>query len=163
MTQILEDKMSKEQWKPIANFEGYAVSNMGRIRHNTRVLKQFYRSGYLAVNLYHAEQMTKHSVHVLVARAFVPNPKHLPEVNHVDGIKSHCQSGNLEWRTHAGNMQHAAHNNLQDDGVSFDKARNRWKVSFRAGGQRQFVGRYTTYAQALVARKQACLEASVTI
>jgi hypothetical protein len=155
--------MTKERWESIPGFGGYEVSDFGRVRHNTRVLKQFYRSGYLAVNLYRAGEMTKHSVHVLVARAFVPNPKHLPEVNHVDGVKENCQSANLEWRTHAGNMQHAAHNNLQDDGVSFDKVRNRWKVSYRAGGQRRFVGRYPTYAQALAARTQACLEASVTI
>ena len=98
-----------------------------------------------------------------VALAFVPNPQQLPEVNHIDGIKTHCQSGNLEWRTHAGNMQHAAHNNLQADGVSFDKARNRWRVSYRAGGQNRFIGRYRTYEQALAARQQACLAASVII
>src|SRR5208282_2705480 len=148
---------------PVDDYSGYFASNLGRVRHNARILKAFYRSSYLCVNLYHDGEMVKHSVHVLVARAFVPNPKHLPEVNHIDGIKSHCQSGNLEWRTHAGNMQHAAHNNLRDDGVSFDTARNQWKVSYRAGGQKRFIGRYSTNAQALSAHQQACLDASVTL
>jgi hypothetical protein len=158
-----KDMNTCEQWRPIADFPAYAVSDHGRVRRGARMLALFLRSGYPSVNLYNAGTMVKHSVHVLVACAFVPNPQQLPEVNHIDGIKAHCQSGNLEWRTHAGNMQHAAHNNLQADGVSFDKARNRWRVSYRAGGQNRFIGRYRTYEQALAARQQACLAASVII
>jgi NUMOD4 motif len=151
-----------ETWKEIEGFQEYYISDLGRVRHRQRVLCSFLRSGYPAVNLYRSEGMVKFSVHVLVARAFIPNPAHLPEVNHIDGIKTHCQSANLEWRTHRGNMQHAAHHNLQNDGVSFDKARNRWRVSYRAGGQNRFIGRYETYAEAVEARHAACLGASIT-
>jgi len=45
--------------------------------------------------------------------AFVPNPKNLPEVNHIDGVKANCLPSNLEWSTRQKNMQHAVDNNLR--------------------------------------------------
>jgi hypothetical protein len=49
-------------------------------------------------------------LHILVAQAFVPNPLNLPEVIHKNCIKTDCVAGNLEWSSHAGNMDHAARN-----------------------------------------------------
>ncbi|MBR0060331.1 MAG: HNH endonuclease, partial [Selenomonadaceae bacterium] len=41
------------------------------------------------------------------AQAFIPNPDHKPEVNHLDGNKFNCYVGNLIWATSAENQQHA--------------------------------------------------------
>jgi len=46
-------------------------------------------------------------VHRLLAEAFIPNPSHLPYVNHRNGDKLDNSLGNLEWVTHSQNIRHA--------------------------------------------------------
>lgn len=45
-------------------------------------------------------------IHRLVAKAFVPNPDNLPEVNHIDEDKTNNHYTNLEWCTRDYNMQY---------------------------------------------------------
>ena len=67
-------------------------------------------------------------VHRLVATVFVPNPEGLPEVNHINGVKSDCRAVNLEWATRLANVRHAIDTGLTDlavckkavEGVSLD-------------------------------------------
>ena len=108
--------MGAEIWKPIAGFEGYyEVSNRGRIRSVDRIvtmkngrkrltqgkmLKPFVYNGdgnYTGVVLSKDGNHRKHSIHRLVAQAFVPNPNNLPEVNHKDENKTNNCAENLEW------------------------------------------------------------------
>ena len=51
-------------------------------------------------------------IHRLVAKAFIPNPDNLPEVNHKDGNKANNQSFNLEWCTRRQNAKHAVDSGL---------------------------------------------------
>lgn len=101
-----------EQWKSVAGWQDYEVSNFGRIRsfkrRSVRVLKpRLSTEGYPTVILYGMDGWKNLSVHRLVALAFIPNPANLPEVNHLDGIKVNCWVGNLEWTTKPGNVQHS--------------------------------------------------------
>lgn len=104
-----------EKWKPIDGFEGfYEVSDKGRVRSVSRTIRQsngtertkkshvlaqtaHYRNGYLSVMLSKEGCKKRVSVHRLVASAFVPNDKHLPEVNHKDETKTNNSAENLEW------------------------------------------------------------------
>lgn len=45
-------------------------------------------------------------IHQLVARAFIPNPNKLRDVNHKDGNKQNNRVDNLEWVSHSRNLQH---------------------------------------------------------
>ena len=46
-------------------------------------------------------------VHRLVAEAFIPNPKHLPQINHKDGNVKNNNVDNLEWCTCQDNLLHS--------------------------------------------------------
>lgn len=99
--------MKAEHWVPILGHERYEVSDHGRVRNSAtlRVLKQFpNREGYLRLQL---GDRKNYAVHILVAKAFIPNPENKPEVNHVNGDKSHNYATALEWVTKSENIAHA--------------------------------------------------------
>ena len=79
----------------------YQVSTKGQIKslnmRKGRVLKQHIQRGYLYVGLSKQCKTKLYLVHRLVALAFIPNPLHLPEVNHKDEDKLNNNVDNLEW------------------------------------------------------------------
>lgn len=93
---------NNEVWKDIDGYEGYQVSNLGRVRSfkngKVRILKPSSdKCGYLIVNLCKNSSSKSCRVHRLVAQAFIPNPNNLPQVNHKDENPSNNIVSNLEW------------------------------------------------------------------
>ena len=96
-----------EIWKDIEGYEGlYQVSNMGRVKslgkggthkqvHYLKQAKE--RCGYLFVALCKKGKVKQFKVHRLVAKAFIPNPNNLSQVNHKDEDKTNNRVDNLEW------------------------------------------------------------------
>ena len=104
-----------EHWKTITDFEAYEVSDLGRVRRKeatshhpgkTMLKPWFGTGGYVHLSLYKDSKKYDRAVHRLVAIAFLPNPKGLPEVNHL-GPKSDCRATMLEWTDKLGNTIHA--------------------------------------------------------
>lgn len=62
-------------------------------------------------------------VHRLVAGAFVPNPRQLPFVNHIDAVKIHNAASNLEWCTTLYNNAHRDWMGLQVRGIDVHTAK----------------------------------------
>lgn len=108
------------EWKAVAGYENYEVSNDGRVRSVDRIKKVndngriYYkplkgkelssasrkgRSCYNVVSLTKNGVSKSFYVHRLVAEAFIPNPLNLPQVNHKDENKINNKSENLEWCT----------------------------------------------------------------
>jgi hypothetical protein len=121
-----------EEWLDINGFEGYyQVSNLGYVKSLQRVIHHKNGSlsvrerilirnsgtkGYLTVGLCRDGVHLTKRIHILVALAFIPNPKNKPEVNHKDGNKSNCCASNLEWATTKENSDHATKNGLRGVG-----------------------------------------------
>jgi len=89
-----------ELWKDVAGYEGlYEISDAGNVRRNGKVLNH----NVNVKNGYHSVQLCKNGVHKrvyvhrLVAVAFLPNPKNLPQINHKDEHKENNTVENLEW------------------------------------------------------------------
>lgn len=126
-------------WKEIQGFEGYyEVSDSGEVKGLDRVVydtKGRYtgkphivkgrlmkltesvtrpqEQGYLVVNLRRDSKANVIPVHLLVAKAFIPNPNNLPTVNHIDGNKHNNNVSNLEWATYSENNTHALRTGLR--------------------------------------------------
>lgn len=102
----------KEIYKPIKGYD-YEVSNLGLVRNvkTGRILKNnLCSNGYLRVGLHKDGVQKNFSVHRLVANAFIPNPKNLPEVNHINECKTDNRIDNLEWCTREYNNNYGTHN-----------------------------------------------------
>lgn len=111
------------KWKTIEGYEYYQVSDTGLVRSLARkvlsrpgvyvpikgkiLIPTTDSKGYLRVSLNKNGHKTTRKVHRLVAQAFIPNPKHLPQVNHKNGIKADNRVDNLEWVTNAENQRHS--------------------------------------------------------
>lgn len=96
-----------EVWKTCFEFPNYEVSNCGRIRHrNGNPRKVRYTHGYAYVCIRDNGKNKSIRLHRLVAKAFIPNPKNKPCINHIDGNKTNNNIDNLEWCTHSENEIH---------------------------------------------------------
>jgi hypothetical protein len=159
--------MKMENWKKIEGFEAYEVSDLGRVRRavqgrNTHIGKVLMTSmnakgcrGRLRVGLWHKGKCHFKLVHVLVAKAFIPNPLNLPEVNHL-GKSDDCRASMLEWRSKLGNVQHSvATERKGNGGVSFEKRRKHWVAYLNTDYTHKYLGSFPTRREALAARRAA--------
>lgn len=104
-----------EEWKNIDGFEGYQVSNFGRVKslannksRKEKILKTKKRNnGYLEVSLNKDGKQYFRLIHRLVCAAFVKNPDNLPQVNHIDENKENNNVDNLEWCTPQYNVDYS--------------------------------------------------------
>lgn len=103
-----------EEWRDIPGYEGiYKVSNTGKVKSLERNVKgkncSIYtikekilnpvknRKGYLQVVLFKEGIMKCIKIHRLVAETFLKNPNNLPQINHINEIKTDNRVENLEY------------------------------------------------------------------
>ena len=108
-----------EIWKDIEGFNGrYQISNTGKVKSIYKQKEKFLtpqkdRYGYLTIDLRKDGKSKRNKLHRLVAKAFIPNPDSLPQVNHKNGNKEDNNADNLEWCTAKENLKHALDSGLR--------------------------------------------------
>lgn len=121
-----------EEWRQIADFLDYSISNHGRIRRDTpsklkkgfratpgKIMKQKNaRGGYLKFGGVVGGKFKSFYVHRLVAKAFLPPPDN-PErtvVAHNDGDCKNNKASNLRWASPLENSQDTIKHGTQQHG-----------------------------------------------
>ena len=111
-----------EEWRDIEGYEGlYQVSNEGRVKSLERVITRKNGSpltigekiikprpihnGHLRVVLCNVGVYTDKLVHVIVAKAFIPNPNNYEDVHHIDRNPANNRVENLKWMSHQQHME----------------------------------------------------------
>ena len=107
--------MTDKDFVPLNGFPNYLINKLGEIK-NTRLNKikkvGVGKRGYPVVSLRIGKKQFLRTVHILLARTFLPNPEMLPQVNHIDGNKLNYRLSNLEWCTARENNLHARRTGL---------------------------------------------------
>lgn len=121
-----------EQWKDIPGYEGiYQISSSGVVRSLNRICFQKSSHGTVMTKRYEGkeikpfdnghgysvvllakpgEKRKQKYIHRLVAEAFIPNPAHRKEVNHIDYNKKNNNVNNLEWVSRSENVHYSVKN-----------------------------------------------------
>ena len=100
--------LPNEQIKQIEEYPNYYITTFGRVWSTFcggHWLKPTINKRYKHCREYVSlGRGNKKYIHQLVAKAFIPNPENLTEVDHIDanGLNNHVE--NLRWVTHQGNM-----------------------------------------------------------
>lgn len=156
--------MENEIWKDVVGFEGrYQVSNLGRVKSIKRIkptkenptgIKEIIMipySGaarYLGVTLRKDGKGKTHTIHRLVAQAFLPNPLGLPCVNHKDENCLNNNADNLEWCTQEYNVNYGtAIDKKRQSLLKYSSSYGKSVIAYTKEGE--FVGRYNSIAVAI--------------
>lgn len=138
-----------EEWRDIEGYEGiYQVSNEGRVRNISKnpykmMKPHCNQRGYCQVTLSKNNKYIMAAIHRLVAKAFIPNPSNLPQVNHKDEKKDNNIVENLEWCDNKYNSNYGTRGERIGEklkGIKFSEER---KIKMR-GENHPFFGKHHT-------------------
>jgi len=118
------EDLKDDEFVDVPGWEGlYEINKMGQVKSADRYIKvngvfEKYdigkivshtqsRTRYLKTLFYRNNVRKFYMVHRIVAIVFIENPHSKKCVNHIDGNPHNNHISNLEWCTHAENIQHA--------------------------------------------------------
>lgn len=99
----------------------YFISENGEVYSNKpsglkKLTTRLKPDGYYNIGLNRKGVRKFFRVHRLVGECYIPNPNNLPQINHINGIKTDNRIENLEWVTGSENQKHAYQIGLKKSG-----------------------------------------------
>ena len=101
---------------------GMSSPNFDNLKEKAQVWRGAPAKKYWITQLWHDWKIKTVGIHILVAKAFIPNPNNLPVVNHLKYPSNKVED--LEWSTQRDNCDHGANT-------------KEWMVEFPDGSIRQ--------------------------
>lgn len=126
----------------------YLVSTDGRVYscQTNELVGSDGSNGYRRVNLRDDDgNVTRWSIHRLVATVFIPNPDNKPMVDHADHDRSNNNVSNLSWvsaNENMWNMRAHSRGSSKYKGVTWDKYANKWKAQIRENKKDHHLGHF---------------------
>lgn len=166
-----------EEWRDIQGWEGfYCISSLGRVMSVKREIstvcgpRTIYQrimvaepnaKGYLKVNLHRDGRQKTFEIHRMMAKAFLENPQGLPDVDHINRIRSDNRLSNLRWASERANVINRTPPENKSTGlmgVRFKADINRWSARIKFSGKEKHLGVFDTMEEAISARERAVEE-----
>jgi len=148
------------EWKQVIDTP-YEVSNTGLIRRigKTKLLKPglLKSTGYYMYPICYNDGTRKSQLlHRIIASSFIPNPDNLPQIDHINRIRTDNRIENLRWVSASKNQW----NTMTKVGASghrgIRKADNDcWRAVINLKGRPIHLGIFKTLEEAVAARKEA--------
>lgn len=117
--------------------------------------------GYLSVDLLTDRKRNPRFVARLIAQAFIPNPRNLPEVDHISGVKTDNRVQNLRWASVLENRQ--AYQKKPKGcssifrGVNWHMGTGKFVARIQVNGKRHALGYYDREKDAAMAFDRAAV------
>ncbi len=138
--------------------ENYSVSNYGNVKHHGNVLNiEWLPYDDKSDNCYWQVKIgaVYHRVHILIASAFISNPKNHAVVDHIDRNPKNNNVNNLRWCSHGQNMNNKGKyksNKSGHTGVSYVRYLHKWKAQINVN-KKTYIGLFETEEEAIIYRK----------
>ena len=140
-----------ENWKPIKGFDGYYISDLGRVKSTNYKKERFLKytscshtSRYSLVILTKDGKRVAKRIHKLVAEAFLDNKANWENntvIDHIDGNTSNNSSSNLQVVSQRYNTTKDYKNHSSKFlGVSWSATHNKWHSKIWYNGKTVHLG-----------------------
>jgi hypothetical protein len=133
--------MEEEIWRDIPEFEGYQVSNLGRVKGTVKIMKPYNeRHGYTSFKLVKDGKYHKKYLHTLLATVFIANPDNKLNVDHINRIKNDNRIENLRWVNSTENNLNTIRHDRELYGIYWYENRQSYLIKLKVNNKVKYLG-----------------------
>tara|TARA_R110000823_G_scaffold45957_1_gene118270 strand:- start:294 stop:782 length:489 start_codon:yes stop_codon:yes gene_type:complete len=150
-------------FKKIEGYDNYSISLEGEVRNDktNKFLKPVLHDGYYRIVLCKNGKPKAHSLHRLIAIAFIQKEEGRDCVDHIDNNRTNNSLENLRWCSKKENNQNRSLSNKNTSGVKgvhFEKKSQKWRVQINIDGKQIRLGYFKTLEEATLVRREKAQE-----